>query len=132
METLLLQFAIFSMAVFAFSLFVRRTCEALIPTIRKDTPLTMSQRIWEMVLLPTIPVIVGVLLAIFVKSWPWPTGLNTLGARAIFGSVSGFVSTWVYRIVKALVGERFKVNVDAPMTLPEPLPVKAEEKPPVS
>lgn len=124
------QFAVFTIGVFVFSLFARRVTEALFPTIRRDTPLTLAQRVWEKVLLPSIPVLVGIGLAVLVKSWPWPPSVATPGPRALVGAVSGFFSTWAYRVVKAIVKEKFKVDLDAEATLPVAVQDKKVESTP--
>ena len=104
------QTGFFTLAVFVFSFFTRRTLEAIFPTLRKDTPDTVWTRVWEMVALPVVPVLVGMLLAGVVKNWPFPPSLENAGPRIIYGAVCGFFSSWSYRLIKTLVYQRFNVE----------------------
>ena len=122
------QVGVFALAVFILTHFLRKMLEALFPSIRKDTPLTTWQRVWDLVLLPSLPVFVGVLLGVLVKTWPWPPGIATPGARALLGAVVGFFSTWFYRILKAVIQERFKVDLDAEAKLPVPITIVSPKK----
>lgn len=135
MESLVtLPLVFFCLAVFAVTHSLRKAVEALLPAIRKDTPLTRAQKIWEEFLLPSLPIIVGIALGVLVKSWPWPTGISTGGARAIAGCVAGFVSTWVYRILKSFLTKQYKVDLDVPSKEPVPVEVSPDtpKNPPVA
>jgi H+/Cl- antiporter ClcA len=122
------QVGVFALAVFIVTHFVKKLIEAVVPAVRKDTPLTTAQRVWELVVLPSLPVLVGVLVGVMAKSWPWPPGITTPGARAVLGVVVGFFSTWFYRILKAIIQEKFKVNLDAEANLPVAVGVASEKK----
>lgn len=100
---------VFSMAIFIFSLFLRRTLEAVFPTLSRGTPLSVAQKIWESVVLPMVPVVVGVSIAYFVSSWPYPEDLTSIGARVLYGAICGFFSTSAYRVLSALINKKFSV-----------------------
>lgn len=129
MESLLTTTTIvFCLAVFICTYFMRKIIEALLPPIRKDTPLTKSQKVWEEYVLPALPIAIGVLLALLVTSWPWPPGIAGKGSRAVAGAVYGFVSTWVYRIAYAFVTKKHSVDLTAAMEEPSLDMVKAKLK----
>jgi hypothetical protein len=58
---------------------------------------------WLEVALPTIPVVLGVCVALAFKSYPYPAQVQSGIARAFYGGVCGFFSAWVYRVGKAVV-----------------------------
>lgn len=56
---------------------------------------------WTELFLPTFPIIVGILIGAFVISYPYPTPfVDGKAGRIFFGAGCGFISGWVYRIVK--------------------------------
>jgi hypothetical protein len=123
------QILIFTLSIFILTHFVRRIIEALVPTIRKDTPLSFLQNVWDKVLLPALPIIVGSLEAAMAKSWPWPPGLSKWTSRALLGMVLGFFSTWFYMIAKSIIKDKFKVDLDAPVVIPAMVPGKPAAPP---
>lgn len=107
------QTLVFTLAIFIFSLLIRRMLEAAFPTLTDATPMNFSQRFWEEVLLPSLPVLVGALFALLVKNWPYPKAMIPTGPRVIYGVVCGFFSTWAYRVLKAILTQKFSVDLDA-------------------
>lgn len=137
MESLItLPFVFFCLAVFFTTHTVRKIVEALLPAIRKDTPLTRSQKVWEEFLLPSLPILVGLVLGVLLKSWPWPVGIVGWASRAIAGGVAGFLSTWIYRMVRSFLTKKYDVDLDAPMQAPSfamiPKQDPPKDPPPVS
>lgn len=119
------QTGVFTLAIFVFSFLLRRSLEILFPTLRQDTPLSTAQRIWEEVLLPSIPVLVGIALGLGVKNWPYPAQLVSLGSHAIYGAVCGFFSSYAYRVLKSVLTSKFSVDLPdiapgADTNLPKP------------
>lgn len=56
---------------------------------------------WTELFLPTLPIFIGMLVGTFVISYPYPTPFSEGQAGRIFYSAGcGFVSGWVYRVVK--------------------------------
>jgi hypothetical protein len=110
-EILTWQTAFFTIGIFVVSLLVRRLLEAILPTLRKDTPLTKAQLVWENFFLPSIPVFTGVALALIIRSFPYPKLLESIGSKILFGAVCGFFSSWSYRIVRSLVGKKYSIEL---------------------
>ncbi len=71
---------------------------------------------WTELFLPTIPMIIGGLIGYFVTTYPYPTPFDTGQAgRIFFGAGCGFISGWVYRVVKNYFLKLIKsTSVDLP------------------
>lgn len=84
-------------------------------------PLWKNSKWWSDISLPTLPIVVGVLFAHWVRSWPFPTVFQASPLREILGGCVGFTSAWGYRIVKAIIKQKWGVDLsEAP---PGPAPV---------
>lgn len=94
------QFVLFSLAVTALIYFVRTTAEYVVANWK---PAAKQSKLWTDLLLPLLPVIVGPLTAVLVKTFPYPSGLTTTGSRFLFGLVAGLISGLLYRVVKSLL-----------------------------
>lgn len=56
---------------------------------------------WTELFLPTFPIVVGTLIGTFIVSYPYPTlFVDGQAGRIFFGASCGFISGWIYRIVK--------------------------------
>jgi len=108
----------FALAIFVFSFLLRRTLEVLAPTLSTATPVTFAQRVWEELFLPSLPILLGMLLGLCMKSWDYPKTIDTLLDRVAYGAVCGFFSSWAYRLARAVFTQKFNVDVDAPVPSP--------------
>lgn len=67
-------------------------------------PILLNKKInhfWTELFLPTYPIIIGSLIGGLVTSYPYPEiFVNGLAGRIFFGACCGFISGWIYRIVK--------------------------------
>jgi hypothetical protein len=99
------QFVFFGLAVATVMYVFRLVVEYLASVAKKD--LTTSN-LWNHLVLPIAPIALGVLAAIYLKSFPYPGftpdahGVVMRGDRIIFGLVGGTFSTIMYRTIKAL------------------------------
>lgn len=99
------QFVFFGLAVATVMYVLRLVVEYLASVAKKD--LTTSN-LWNHLILPIMPIILGVVAAIFLKTFPYPgftptaAGIVQRGDRIIFGLVAGTFSTLMYRTIKAL------------------------------
>lgn len=93
------QFVVFSLAVAALIYFVRTVAEYLMLNYKAAAA---QSKLWSELLLPLLPVVIGPLTAILVKTFPYPTGLTTNGGRFVFGLVAGLISGLLYRVIKSL------------------------------
>jgi len=94
------QFVIFSMAIAAV-MFVLRTLAEY--AMSNWASAAKESKLWNDLLLPILPVIVGPAAAVLIKAFPYPDCLTTSSSRFIFGLVAGLLSTLLYRVFKALL-----------------------------
>jgi hypothetical protein len=97
------QFLIFGTAVAAVMFVLRKTIEY---AMANWTPLAKESKLWNELLLPILPVIIGCSGALLFKTYPYPDGLTTNGGRFIFGLVAGLLSTLIYRVTKAMINQK--------------------------
>ena len=67
--------------------------------------------LWNDVLLPVMPIIIGMILALLFKKFPYPQALSMTSGRFIFGTVSGLLSTVVYRLVWSTIKSKISSNL---------------------
>lgn len=121
------QFILFSLAVAAVMYVFRIVVEYVMVSLKIDPK---KPQWWNDLVLPILPVFIGVFGADFITSFPYPNGLTTKGDRIVFGLVAGLLSTLVYRVFKALLYQKIQGLVQSlpgatnptPATLPPPDP----------
>ena len=91
------QFVLLCLAVSAIIFVFRTVVDFTIKSLGKTSSL------WEDVILPSSPVILGGLMGWFMDSFPYPDNLTSKDFRIIFGLVAGFLSASVYRMIKATI-----------------------------
>lgn len=103
------QFVFFGLAVAAIVYVLRLVVEYAASLLKKD----LSQsNLWNNLLLPIIPILLGVIAALLLKKFPYPGftpdahGIVSRGDRIIFGLVAGLLSTLMYRIIKSLLYQK--------------------------
>ena len=99
------QFMLFSLAV-AVVVFVIRTITDSILELKSLPTVSKNSKYWREIVLPILPILIGVGFGIFITSFPYPNGLTMLGGRVIFGLVAGAVSTTLYRVIKSLLTQK--------------------------
>lgn len=109
------QTLLFCLGVYILVFTIRKAVEWKWPVVTgKDT-------FWEDVALPTMPWLFGALIALVVKSYPYPAVIHTAIARVFYGAVCGFFSAWVYKVIKSLA--KSKLGVEVPDSTPPPGPL---------
>lgn len=97
------QFLVFGIAVAAVMSVLRTLIEYLMTSW---APVAKESKLWNELLLPILPVIIGSCAAVYDRTFPYPDGLTTKGGRLVFGLVAGLLSTLFYRVVKALIDQK--------------------------
>ena len=100
-------FIILSLAIAAAVFVVRKIIEFVILD-NPNMPGNRSSKFWTQLFLPTLPIFVGLMLG-FVKSYPYPDGINSLSGRIAFGIVAGLLSTTVYRVLYGLLKDKVSI-----------------------
>lgn len=99
------QFVFFGLAVATVMYVFRLIVEYLASLAKKDLS---TSNLWNHLVLPVAPIVLGVVAAILLKTFPYPGftpdahGMVARGDRIIFGLVTGSMSTIMYRTIKAL------------------------------
>ncbi len=103
------QTVVFSLGIFVAVLILRKVVEGAFPFLRKSTPRNRKQMLWESVVLPVLPPVLGGVFALFTPELLQPS-LTTVHSQVVFGAVCGFLSTYAYMILKAIVKKNFGVD----------------------
>lgn len=103
------QTIVFSLGIFVAVLILRKVVEGFYPFLRKSTPRNRKQMLWESVVLPVLPPVLGGIFALFTPELLQPS-LTTVHSQVVFGAVCGFLSTYAYMILKAVVKKNFGVG----------------------
>lgn len=96
-------FFLFSLGIVAITYVVRTLVEYFITTVK-------TLDLWEKVILPIAPIILGGLIAIFATKYPYPDGLVSLSSRVIFGMVAGLLSGFTWKLIRAAISFKIKSN----------------------
>jgi hypothetical protein len=104
------QLVFFSLGVAAGVFVIRKIVEYL---MANHQFFSKESKLWTELLLPILPIFLGASCAILFKMFPYPSGLVSWSGRFIFGLVAGFLSSTVYRVMNALLGEKIGAVVSA-------------------
>ena len=108
------QFILFCLCITGIVMFVRRIAEYVFPTLKTSKP-------WTDAILPGAPMVIGVIMSLVDKAYPYATGLTSTLDHVIYGVAAGLLSNVVYRIVKAWAGN-FLTNLLSTMAQAVGLP----------
>jgi hypothetical protein len=97
------QFMLFGLAIASIILVIRAIVEYLLGLLKIDYS---KNKLWNDVILPILPVGIGALWAMYLKTYPYPNNLISQGDRIIFGMVAGLLSGLTYRMVKSLMYQK--------------------------
>lgn len=86
-----------------------------------NMPGNSRSRFWRDLVLPLLPIILGVLFAIFAKSFPYPAVMTEIYSKFLFGISAGLLSPTLYRVIRAMLWKNVGNN-DTPIS-PFPQPV---------
>lgn len=99
----------FDMVAFCLAIF------ALVWIFRKGVELTFPKIIniiyWRELIIPSAPLILGGVGAALLSKYPYPETFGaSAGSRAVFGICAGFISGWVYQIIKKIFLDKLGVS----------------------
>jgi hypothetical protein len=95
---------LFALGVFVMTWVIRTVVEYFIPK-------AVDAKLWQKLVLPLLPVVLGTAIGFFAKMYPYPDGLTTLVARLMFGGVGGMFSGLVFQIAKGMLKDRIQAFV---------------------
>jgi len=102
------QFIIFSLGIVAVTSVLRTVVEYLLANVKV---MAKESKLWNDLILPIMPVVLGSVSAILIKGYPYPEGISATGGRLVFGLVAGLLSTLLYRIVKAFFNQKLAASL---------------------
>lgn len=124
-------------------LFLRRVVQLMMPTLSPETPRTLAQNVWERVVLPTLPAVLGAVFCLLVPSsegnavgFAYPAVVVGTWSRVLYGVGTGWFSSYIYVVFKFLLKKEWGIDVTLPgdsLKPPANVPsdtLKTEEKKP--
>jgi len=96
------QFLFLSLFLAGITFAVRKAIEYFILE-NPNLPGDKKSKIWTSLVLPTFPLVLGLLFGWLVSGYPYPQGVDHVSARIAVGVVAGMLSGSVYRIIKELL-----------------------------
>lgn len=60
-------------------------------------------KLWRGLVLPILPIVLGLAAALLAKAYPFPEGFATTSGRVVFGLVAGFTSGLAVRLYKSFL-----------------------------
>lgn len=104
-----LQFVFFCLAIGAVTFVIRKIVEYAMVNwwpLKNWNSANKDASFWKEVLLPILPIFLGVLAAVKISQYPYPEGFSSNSSRFIFGLVAGFTSNFAVRLLKSEVSSK--------------------------
>lgn len=122
------QLVIFSLGIAAVIVVIRRIVDYILDNF---TRFSQHTKIWNGLILPILPVLLGGIAGGVLSNFPYPDGLTVNYDRVIFGLVAGLFSTLLYKVINSLLGDKLNTIVNGLMgNVPPPPPMPPEIPPP--
>lgn len=110
---------VLAMAVFILTWFARVLVENTWPTLKKQadanaraaTYLTKGSRWWNEVVLYIIPVFIGGLFGLFLKSEFFFGDIKEVSTRVTLGGVVGWLASFLYKILRKAIKQKTGVDI---------------------
>ncbi len=96
------QFVILSVSIYAAIHIIRVLVEYFILN-NPRFPGSVNSRLWRDLILPLLPIVLGIGFVFIAKSFPYPAILTEMYSRALFSMVAGLLSSTIFRVIKALL-----------------------------
>ena len=107
-----LQFLFFCLGIAAITFVLRKIVDYIL-TLKG----LQNNKLWNELILPIMPVILGVLCASVAKRYPFPDIFGvSVSAKMNFGLVAGLFSGLVYKIIKGLLSQKLPANIAKVLT----------------
>lgn len=103
-ELFSLPFIIICLVVAGITEVLRRITDFILDN--PNIPASKNSKIWTKLILPTLPLPIGVLIVNYFPNIPFPTGWEGKGTRSLLGFVAGLLSTLVFRIAKEFLKDK--------------------------
>lgn len=101
------QFLLFCLALAAVTFVVRKIAEYVLDN--PSVPASKSSKLWQALILPIMPVVLGSVGGYFADKYPYPEGLGMSSGRIVFGLVAGLLSGLVYRVINSFLSSKISI-----------------------
>ena len=95
------QTVILALGVNAIVFVVRRVVIAILTTWDLE-----KSRWWRNLTMPILPILCGGIITSLAVALPYPDGIVSFSGRLMYGIVAGFLSSWIYRLVKKVFKQK--------------------------
>ncbi len=102
-----IQFILFGLMLASLTWIGRKIIEYLI----KNKTL-QPVNIWNDLVLPVAPIILGALIGLIATKYPYPSGVSVVSGRVAFGLAAGLISSLLYRLIKSFIKSRISPSED--------------------
>lgn len=90
------EFLLFSFGIFTIIWIIRSVIEYFIPT-------AIGSKLWEKLILPIAPTLIGMTIAYFATKFPYPDSITSVSGRIFFGLTAGNLSSSGYQVLKGMI-----------------------------
>lgn len=117
------QFILFCLATFGITVIIRRIAEYL---LANNKYFAKESKLWRDLLLPLLPIGIGIIFAVIAKAYPYPVDMHATSARVAWGLAGGLLSGLGYRVVNSFVTAFIlskipNASISDPNILPDPV-----------
>ena len=122
------QFLFFCLAIGAVVFVIRQVVEYWMENgwpLKQWAAANKDSKLWRGLLLPILPIFLGLAGGLLAKGYAYPEGFNSTSARVAFGLVAGFTSGIVVRLFNTFLSDKvseFKSNIQNRMSPPKDPP----------
>lgn len=107
------QFLLFCLGIFGATYIIRLVVEFF------GKEKVKTSKVWTDLILPLLPLVLGITFSILAKTYPYPQGLEQLGSgRIMFGMTAGLLSGAIFRTVKSMIWSKIAPS-EKEKTMPE-------------
>jgi hypothetical protein len=100
------QFVLFSLGLVAIIFVIRTTLQYFFQSL-------VFSKLWNNLILPIAPIIIGGSLSVLLKAYPTPAGFTSSGDHLIFGAVAGLLSGLIFSVIKGTLGSSIQALVSS-------------------
>jgi hypothetical protein len=94
------QFLLFCLMTFGITFVIRKIVEYF---MANNKIVAKESKLWRDLILPLLPIFVGVATAVIAKQFPYPVDMHSTSARVAWGLSGGLLSGLGYRVVSSFI-----------------------------
>lgn len=98
------QFIMFCLMLQALTFIIRKVVD-----YKMLTDPNKDYKLWSSLILPILPIILGCIIALLVKKYPFPAHFDAPATRVFFGLVAGLLSSTIYQVTWGMLKAKLSV-----------------------